>query len=67
MSMDLKTKEPVTTVERIFNATSMHHIDLHKEDAFYNQCVSGAVVVKRVYVQRDDAEENISRIFGQID
>mgnify|MGYP003650637701 FL=1 len=58
MSMDLKTKEPVKTVERIFNATSMHHIDLHKEDG---------ILVKRVYVQRDDAEENISSIFGQID
>tara|TARA_R110000851_G_scaffold28024_2_gene78413 strand:+ start:261 stop:431 length:171 start_codon:yes stop_codon:yes gene_type:complete len=56
--MDLKTKEPVKTVERIFNATSMHHIDLHKEDG---------ILVKRVYVQRDDAEENISSIFGQID
>ena len=58
MSMDLKTKKPVKTVERIFNATSMHHIDLHKEDG---------ILVKRVYVQRDDAEENISSIFGHID
>jgi len=58
MSMDLKTKKPVKTVERIFNATSMHHIDLHKEDG---------ILVKRVYVQRDDAEENISSIFGKID
>ena len=33
-------------------------IDLHKEDG---------IVVKKVYVNRDDAEENISRIFGQID
>jgi hypothetical protein len=65
--MSMSKQKTVKTVERIFNATSMHHCDLHKEDVFYNQCVSGAVVVKRVYVQRDDAEENISRIFGQID
>ena len=60
MSMDLENQEskPVKTVEHIFNATSMHHIDLHKEDG---------IVVKKVYVNRDDAEENISRIFGQID
>ena len=58
MSMDLKTKKPVKTVERLFNATSMYHIDLHKEDG---------ILVKRVYVQRDDAEENIKNIFGQID
>jgi len=50
-----KTEQPAETVERIFNATSMHHLDKYYEDG---------VLVKKKYVLRDDAEENISRIFG---
>ena len=55
------------SIQRLVNVTSMHHLDIHKSDTLFNQCVSGAVVVKKKYVMRDDADENIARIFGQID
>ncbi len=52
------------SVQRLVNATSMYDCILHKEDAYFNQCVSGAKVVRKEYVARKDIEENLARIYG---
>ena len=53
--MDQEKPKVIKTVKRLINATSMHHIDLHMENG---------LIKKRVYIDRDDAEENINKIYG---
>ena len=38
------------STQRLANMTSMYDLLLHKEDAYFKQSVSNAVVVKKEYI-----------------
>jgi hypothetical protein len=52
------------STQRLANMTSMYDLLLHKEDAYFKQSVSSAVVVKKEYIPRKDIVENLAQIYG---